>query len=255
MIKICGMTEAGAVRKLNQDNFFVDGVYKEKIEEQSAYYATERNPEDTFVCAVFDGMGGLAAGEEAALKAVEYLSNYMSKVAKGRLVYEEETLIAYINEKLCEWKKAKGVSMGSTIALLRYSQGKVKACNLGDSRIYRYREKRLEQISVDHNEAATFKKFGNNFGEGSSNVLTQFLGVEEEEFIVEPAISPEYELESGDIYLLCSDGLSGMVSDEQILRIMRKKECSVSDMCQQLYKIAMENGGKDNITILVIQAQ
>lgn len=255
MMKICGMTEVGAVRKINQDNLFVDGVYKDKIEEQNCYYETEKSKEDMFVCAVLDGMGGLASGEEASLKAVEYLSNYMSKVAQGKIAYDEETLITYINEKFCEWKEVKGVSMGSTIALVHYSQGKIKACNLGDSRIYRYREEQLEQISVDHNEAASFKRFGNAFGQGSSHVLTQFLGVEAEEFIVEPAISEEYELESGDIYLLCSDGLSGMVSDEQILRILREKECSISDMCQQLYKLAMDNGGKDNITILLIQAQ
>lgn len=254
MIKICGMTEVGAVRKINQDNLFVDGVYKEKIEEQDYYYEIEKSKEDMFVCAVLDGMGGLAAGEEASLKAAEHLSNYMSKVAQGKIAYDEETLITYINEKLCECQEVKGVSLGSTIALLRYSQGKVRACNLGDSRIYRYSRNQLEQISVDHNEAASFKKFGNTFGQGSSHVLTQFLGVEPEEFIVEPAISTEYELENGDIYLLCSDGLSGMVSDEQILRILREKECSVSDMCQQLYKLAMEKGGKDNITILLIQA-
>lgn len=255
MIKICGMTEVGAVRKINQDNLFVDGVYKDKIEEQNCYYETEKKQEDSFVCAVFDGMGGLAAGEEASLKSVEYLSNYMCKVVQGGIAYDEETLITYINEKLCEWKEVRGVSMGSTIAVLYYCQGKIRACNLGDSRIYRYREKQLEQISVDHNEAASFKRFGNAFGQGSSHVLTQFLGVEAEEFIVEPAISAEYEMESGDVYLLCSDGLSGMVSDEQILSILREKECSVSDMCKQLYKLAMENGGKDNITILLIQAQ
>ena len=159
MIKICGMTEVGAVRKINQDNLFVDGVYKDKIEEQNCYYETEKKQEDTFVCAVFDGMGGLAAGEEASLKSVEYLSNYMCKVVQGGIAYDEETLITYINEKLCEWKEVRGVSMGSTIAVLYYCQGKIRACNLGDSRIYRYREKQLEQISVDHNEAASFKHF------------------------------------------------------------------------------------------------
>lgn len=255
MIKICVMTEIGAVRKINQDNLFVDGIYKEKLEEQKFYYDAEKKQEDTFVCAVFDGMGGLALGEEASLKAARLLSEYMRKVEQEKTSYDEELLIEYINEKLCEWKEAKGISMGSTIALLRYSQGKMKACNLGDSRIYRYRGNQLEQISVDHNEAASFKRFGNTFGEGSSSVLTQFLGIEAEEFIVEPAISQEYELESGDIYLLCSDGLSGMVSDEQILRILSEKECTISDMRQQLYELAMENGGKDNITILLLQAQ
>lgn len=255
MIKICVMTEVGAVRKINQDNLFVDGVYKEKIEEQSYYYETEKKQEDTFVCAVLDGMGGLALGEEASLKAAEQLSEYMSKVKQGVILYDEETLIEYLNEKLCEWKNVKGISMGSTIALLRCSQGKVKVCNLGDSRVYRYRKEKLEQISVDHNEAASFKRFGNTFGEGSSSVLTQFLGIDADEFIVEPAISPEYELENRDIYLLCSDGLSGMVSDDQILKVLSEKECNISDMRQQLYELAMKNGGKDNITILLIQVQ
>ena len=84
------------------------------------------------------------------------------------------------------------------------------------------------------------------------HILTQYLGIEEEEFILEPAVSEDIPVEEEDMFLLCSDGLTGMVSEEEMVRIMSQRVLP-EEKAENLKKAALAAGGKDNVTIVLIQ--
>ena len=138
-------------------------------------------------------------------------------------------------------------TMGSTLAGLLLEKGNAYSFNLGDSRVYLLRNRELKQISIDHVDSRAF------FKKNTKPSLTQHLGIDEEEFLVEPSIS-RLELQAGDRYMLCSDGLTDMVSDEQIKDLLEKAE-SASNAVRKLIDTALDNGGRDNITVIVLTVE
>ncbi len=136
--------------------------------------------------------------------------------------------------------------METTAAVLLFVPDEVYACNLGDSRIYRYRENEFLQISVDdveHLPEGVRRKAG----------LTQFLGISEEEMSIEPHIS-KWEVKSGDVFLICSDGLTDMVANLDICMMLRQ-HVSVRQSVRHLISQALHNGGRDNTTVIVIKVE
>jgi protein phosphatase len=132
--------------------------------------------------------------------------------------------------------------MGTTMAAFCFSHGYVYVCNLGDSRAYRLREGEFMQLSADHvekREGQTKKKAP----------LTQHLGIAPEEFLIEPYIA-KGEIKSGDQYLLCSDGLTDMLSNLEIDEIMTGTDTAESCV-QKLVDAALKKGGRDNVTAIV----
>ena len=134
--------------------------------------------------------------------------------------------------------------MGSTLAGLLFSGNVAWAFNLGDSRIYQLHDQKLTQLSVDHVDSRPLS--GNRKAKPS---LTQHLGISEEEFLVEPSMI-SCTLVPGDTFLLCSDGLTDMLSDEEISEIL-VDHSSLSSQVERLIDFALERGGRDNITIIL----
>ena len=225
-IKYYAISDSGKVRKENQDKFLLpdNGKY-----ENIAEYQITDIPV-TF--AIFDGMGGEQSGEMASFIAMQVSRVILEKHPKCNL----KKLVNQINTQICKYMLENGIkSMGSTAVILRVRADAVEICNIGDSRAYRIADGKIFRLTTDHAISV-----------GSKRVLTQNLGIYEDEMLLEPHyICGKASFE--DVFLLCSDGLTDMVSERRILSIINS--CDFEQAGQLLLDEAMKNGGKDNITI------
>lgn len=256
--KVCIITDVGKVRSNNEDNFYCNGLYKSNKDEKSCFYNLEYS--DNIMLAIFDGMGGNSYGEEASLEGVKSLEKYMTE---NNMEIEEQTffdIVEFINKNICERGKKLGAKIGSTVVMLYICKGAANVVNIGDSRAYLYRAGKLKQLTTDHTEADLFmklqKELGVSYGmpqKSMKNILTQHLGIDEEEFILEPSIADKMSVKKHDIYLLCSDGLTGMISDEKIIDIL-SQNTSLEVKRNMLKSEAIFAGGNDNITLILLEA-
>ncbi len=240
------LCNTGKVRKNNEDNFFFDGRCLEEDNNGLKHPVTMTKTLRRELClAVFDGMGGENFGESASFAAADCMQHTTRKL-KDYFIPERKFLNGMcmrINEAVvAKQQELCTERMGSTMVALYFSHGYVYVCNLGDSRAYRLRSGEFLQLSVDHlekREGQTKKKAP----------LTQHLGISPENFLIEPYIA-KGELKHGDQYLLCSDGLTDMLSNFEIDEILNC--CASTEECaQHLVDAALEKGGKDNVTVIV----
>lgn len=250
----------GNVREKNEDNFYLDGVYRGIDDEQECIIRRKVNADTSHVIAVFDGMGGEKDGEKASWLSAKTLAEYEKEMAKtNRKHFDFHEVIYNLNDAVCRMGKKRKCTMGSTAVIMRINNEQATICNVGDSRAYIYRNNKLEQLTEDHTVAADnirmCKNLGIeyiNLGKKATNTLTQHLGIEEKEFVLEPAISDKIDMKNGDIYMLCSDGLSHLIDESEICEIL-KKEISISDKGEVLSELALAAGGTDNITIVLVE--
>lgn len=243
-------THSGKVRSGNEDNFFIDGTYM-PLEHQSmpdvrtVTISSRLKP----AVAVFDGMGGESAGELASYTAAKRFSEL--KVPEIWSAEYLSGVIIGLNEEVCRKRREQRFSrIGSTALIAAFNDSEMLLGNLGDSLAYLYRKCELHRISQPHTNEAFLREQGiTNKKPG----LTQFLGIDQEEFMVEPFINP-ISLCHGDLYLLCSDGLTDMVSEEGIQKIL-SGFIPVERKVERLRDTALENGGRDNITIILCEIQ
>jgi serine/threonine protein phosphatase PrpC len=222
--------------------------------------------ENLFIVA--DGMGGHASGEVASQMSVETLAEFFRatseddevtwpyKMDKGRK-YEENRVITGVklsNRKIFESasRDAKLKGMGTTIVVSFFVNGGVYVGHVGDSRVYRFRAGKLIQLTEDHSLLNDYIKMKNLTPEEieafpHKNVIVRALGMKE---TVQVDVHHEVP-QSGDVYLLCSDGLSGMVSDEQMESILKDDDGDLDRKCERLIDAANANGGSDNITVIL----
>ena len=241
----CGC-HIGKIRKNNEDNFFFDGKCLEEINNGLKHPAwIEGELKNGFCVAVFDGMGGENFGEVASYAAARQLQQ-TERVFSDFFIPEKqylERLTEQLNTAVVKAKKEMLTErMGSTMVSLYFAGKYVYVCNVGDSRAYRLRDGEFLQLSVDHIE----KRPGR---EGKKAPLTQHLGIEPEYLQIEPFIA-KGKVERGDLYLLCSDGLTDMLTNFEICDIMLQSE-DVESCVNNLIHAALEHGGRDNITAIV----
>ncbi len=232
-------TEAGRLRTSNEDNLFCDGLWLENGRQICGDSFRKERRFHTY--AVADGMGGEKYGEVASVLAMRTLAKFDTADA-GRHLPE---FIRQANLEVCEETMRRSVSsMGAAIAALTIAEDQAVICNLGDCRIYRYDGSGLTQLSVDHrSDAQGFMK----------GTLTQHLGVPEEEFLVEPYVKTESKLKPGTIFLLCTDGLTDMITDAEMESIFQKFRRELPQkLADALVKEALHLGGRDNVTAMVI---
>lgn len=229
MAKVFQATHVGKVRHNNEDSLIV-------IE-----------PE-TFVVA--DGMGGAQAGEVASQMLVETVKDFLSKTPPwNEQILSQAILLA--NDKILNLARQNPnyLGMGTTATILSLDDGKAYFAHVGDSRIYRFRNNFLEQLTEDHSYVETLVRRGEITPEEArvhpmKNVLTQAVGVVEN-ISVDTANFP---VESGDTFLLCTDGLTNMVDDENIAKILQ----GASNPADALIDAALSAGGRDNISVIVV---
>lgn len=246
----------GNVRDNNEDNFFLNG----KIPDASIKDTTiiETNHADSGLFAVCDGMGGEAFGEVASAIAVNTLQKLHRHILEHCTSFED-AVTQYADEAnmlICnEIERNGGQRMGTTFAVLYIQNDTAYICNIGDSRVYLFRNNTLAQLSVDHTQIRRLIDMGILTVEKARthperHKLTQHLGLFPDEIVIEPFVSEPVDIMDGDVFLLCSDGLSDMLDDNEIEKIMNEYT-DPQDIANKLVDAALINGGKDNVTIII----
>ena len=253
-------SSVGKKRKVNQDNFYINGFINE---EQKHYilksYFSSKSEQILCIC---DGMGGEKYGEVASYIAVKKLISYKDRYSNLINRFDEH-MNAYVqsaNSAICTFiQENNGDRSGSTMALLCISPEKKEAVasNIGDSKVFLFRNNELKKISEDHNQAQSLVNIGLITEDEArthkdKSKLTQHLGIFQDELVLEPYISDNIILEENDLFLICSDGLTDMLGYDAIEKIL-KDNLSLKDKCKKLVEKANENGGVDNTTVILAQ--
>jgi serine/threonine protein phosphatase PrpC len=249
-IRFSGTTDVGRVRDHNEDNLLV--------------------PTELPLAVVSDGMGGHACGEVASLIAVDTLDRYYRESATRaqptwpfrmpQLHVERDrmtTAIKLANQLIHETgvKDPSKKGMGCTIDAIYFTQGRIYIGHVGDSRVYRIRGNDISQLTEDHSLLNDYRRMKQMSGEevenfAHKNVVVRALGLSPNVFV--DIVVDEYML--GDIYLLASDGLTGMVPDAHILGTVQRFQ-SIDTAARTLVQIANDAGGVDNITAVLCRVE
>ena len=231
IIEQTGRTDVGRQRTANEDSLFV------------------RPP----MFAVADGMGGAKAGEVASALAVEAVEN-----APDSAEPPEEQLAAIVrsaNRRIYDLAVADETrrGMGTTLTLVKVHDDEITIAHVGDSRAYRMRDGTLEQLTRDHSLVAELERSGQITAEAAEHhpqrsIITRALGPE-----------PDVEVDTytltgreDDLFLICSDGLTSMISDDEVTSILRSAN-SLDEAAEELVLAANQSGGKDNITVILFR--
>lgn len=238
-------TDTGRVRTNNEDSVALD--------------------ESCAVAVLADGMGGYAAGEVASGMACDFI-----KAELGRWLQEASAIASDADVKramdICVDNANQAIfgaansnptyaGMGTTLVLAVFRSGRLLLGHIGDSRAYRLRDGQLQQITKDHSllqeqiDAGILTPEQAQYA-ANKNLVTRALGVEDL-VLLETHL---HDIQSGDIYLMCSDGLSDMLRDQQIADIMTA-HASLPDMGAALVAGANDAGGRDNIAVVLVRAQ
>ena len=208
-------------------------------------------PGDTF--AVADGMGGAQAGEVASRTA----ANVVEGGGEGEGTPEERmTRLVREANRLIFDKAQKDESrrgMGTTLTAALVEGDGVTVAHVGDSRAYRLRDGELEQLTHDHSLVAELERSGQLSPEAAEHhpqrsIITRALGPEADVEVD----AHTHRARDGDVFLLCSDGLTGMVSDAEMAGILRAED-TLEDAAQALVRAANQGGGRDNITVVLFR--
>ena len=253
-VKYSARSHVGRVRGNNEDNLYVDGVMMaEEVREFPFTIDGLTRPPSVF--AVCDGIGGEEDGEMASLLAIQTLLHSDALVKASSLDVLHDSIQAYVNEAHEVIRSATNnpkMRAGTTLALAMAADNGVYCFNVGDSRIYVSQKSGFRQITNDHTVVGEYKrKAGLAVNQPvdleNGNKLTRCLGIGDS-FTVEgyPPITGDCRL------LICSDGLTDLVSAGEIETTLRTAEAT-ANAADYLLETALKNGGKDNITIIIIE--
>ena len=248
ILEITSATDPGMVRTHNEDSIASD-------------------PANGLVV-LADGMGGYNAGEVASGMATTVITTEIAQVLSGVQPYElddkneivatrivrEQILKANTSIYQAAQSQPQYSGMGTTLIVCLFYDNKVMVGHLGDSRVYRMRDGKFSQVTRDHSLLQEQIDSGLITAEQAKtaahkNLVTKALGIDP---TVEPEIH-EYESLVGDIYLLCSDGLCDMVSDEDISMTLSMLGANLKLATQQLVQMANDNGGRDNVSVILVR--
>lgn len=244
---------AGRVRRNNEDNLIVDGEILPLDHHDTDVISKAFSSQSGKIVGVFDGMGGYFDGEKASYIAASVTKRCSDRgIGRSRHVQLMYSLCMEMNDAVCE--EAAGSSMGTTCAMLCLQDERYTVCNVGDSPVFLLRNGQMQQISVDHNQRASFEQAtGKPAPANQKFKLTQCIGIPRDEMLIEPYIASD-SVHSGDFFLLCSDGITDMLDFETIRCVMMEYK-NPDAVVRQLVDRAMEAGGRDNITAVCVLAE
>jgi protein phosphatase len=235
-------TDPGMVRSHNEDS-------------------VETDPE-LGLAVLADGMGGYNAGEVASGIAVAMLKEEIRNAlaGSGKDALPAEALIqensAKANGAIYQTARSQPqyAGMGTTLVIALFHDSQVTVGHIGDSRLYRFRAGQIEQVTRDHSllqeqiDSGMISKEQARYSQ-NKNLVTRAVGIDPE---VETEVH-SYDTLPGDIYLLCSDGLSDMVADEEIQSLMEQLQSNLQLAAAQLIQLANDSGGRDNISVILVR--
>lgn len=239
-----GLTDVGLVRKNNQDSIYLNSQH------------------NLFVVA--DGMGGHKGGEVASKMAVDKIAEHFIQNNDSNMDPAENVEKAIHNANSAIFLKSQQdnnlTGMGTTVVGLYFNGQNVYIGNIGDSRAYLVQNNKMYQLSRDHSLVQEKLKIGLYNREQAAkdpnkNVLSRSCGINDK-----PEIDVfTYKVKKNDFFLICSDGLSGMVSDDNILqevnKAVPKDKDQMDKLVEKLIELAKANGGQDNISVITVLAQ
>lgn len=253
-VKFSARSEVGNVRTNNEDNLYCCGTIMTVSSRERPFFLNGFS-DTPCVFAVFDGMGGEDCGELASLTAAELLCGHAEGIKRGS--YEDVNRFAHdANRKLLSIMREKFIHTGTTLALISAGKNSFAAYNLGDSRIYRLNGNNLLRVTDDHTLTEEKVRMGlitpqQALKDRDRNVLTRCLGIEDT-FEVSPDLYGPFDFAENSRALICSDGLTDMLTHKEIAEIMRKDE-GVNVIVNELVDSALDNGGRDNVTCIVLE--
>ena len=242
-LEVTALTDVGNVRQYNEDSLAVDA--------------------GRGIVAIADGMGGHRAGEVASRMAADLLLTGLAQAADRFRPHAQPSgpaqavteCIKRANRTIFEAGRAdpRYRGMGTTLALALFYDDEVTLAHVGDSRIYRIRDGKIEQLTRDHSLLNDYLLVMPHLTEAQreelpKNVITRALGMQD---AVNVDLTP-LEPKPNDLYLLCSDGLSGMIPDDEMLKIVLDCGNDVELASRTLVHRANHHGGDDNITVVVV---
>lgn len=244
-MKSSGKSEIGEKRNNNEDSIFI---------------SDESDNKNLYIVA--DGMGGHRAGEVASNSAINAFVDYI-KLHSNEFENENEILdimvgaMQYSNKMVYEKSKEdeKFWGMGTTLTALAIRNKKLFIVHVGDSRVYILDEGKIRQLTTDHSYVMELVKLGEITKEEADlhpgrNIITRAIGTKDD-VEVDTVIE---SLKHGDIVLMCSDGLTSMVSESDIENILNC-ENTLKEKVEVLINKANENGGKDNISVIILEQE
>jgi serine/threonine protein phosphatase PrpC len=244
-----GLTDTGRVREHNEDTIAHDS--------------------DMGLVVLADGMGGYNAGEVASGIAVKTVTNLVREAVElqdlsvpdpttglSRPAIILRDAIQRANKIIYQTARSQAQceGMGTTVVAAVFYDNKITVAHVGDSRLYRVRGNQIEQITLDHSLLQELVDRGFYSPEeaqraSNKNYVTRALGVEN---VVEVEMQ-EHPVQKGDVYLLCSDGLSDMIGDDDMAVTVNTFGNNPNSVTQHLVQMANDNGGKDNISVILAQ--
>ena len=249
VLEVATATDSGMVRSHNEDSIAADA--------------------EIGLAVLADGMGGYNAGEVASGIAVAMLTTEMKRALEDQEPHQSDGSSGEpVAAKLIRENSAKAnaaifqtaksqpqyAGMGTTLVAALFFDNRMVVGHIGDSRLYRLRKDSFEQITRDHSllqeqiDSGMITKEQARFSQ-NKNLVTRAVGIDPE---VEAEIHT-YDVEPGDIYLLCSDGLSDMVTDEDIQATLGTLQSNLPLAATQLVQLANDNGGRDNISVILVR--
>lgn len=239
-MEIKGMTNRGYKRRENEDYFL--------IRNDEYHYA--------IVC---DGMGGHKGGKTASTLAVKTMAEHVDELINGEEELSEKFIaraIRDVNKKVYK-TAAEDVDlfgMGTTLSMMVFCSDRILVGHVGDSRIYRLRDDELLQVTDDDSFVNMLVKGGEITKEEAKthpkrSLITKAVGTSKE---IEPTVMT-LEIVENDLYLICSDGLSSMIEDEDIGKVLIDETRNKEEKNEKLIALALEAGGHDNITCVLAQ--
>ena len=231
IIEETGLSHVGRHRQGNEDSYFMAAP----------------------VYAVADGMGGAQASEVASRIAVEaFESTHAAGTGPEALLAEIARVANHRIHELARSDQSRA-GMGTTLSAVMVGDGEVSIGHVGDSRVYRFRDDRLERLTTDHSYVQELVSQG--------RLTPEEAEVHPQNAIITRALGPEPEVEvdtfttdasPDDVYLICSDGLTGMVREDRMADILRAHR-ALTEAAAELVRTANENGGRDNITVVLFR--
>jgi PPM family protein phosphatase len=249
-LTLVGKTDTGRVREHNEDTIATD--------------------DDAGLLVLADGMGGYNAGEVASGIAVKTITNLVREglaredlnsvdrstgLSRTSIVLRDA--ITRANKIIYQTARSQAEceGMGTTVVAALFYDNRISVAHVGDSRLYRQRGSAIAQVTMDHSLLQELVDRGFYSPEeaqraANKNYVTRALGVEPQ---VEVEVQ-EHPVDKGDIFILCSDGLSDMVEDEDIRLTISTFGANLDTVAKQLIQLANENGGRDNVSVVLAQA-
>lgn len=236
-------SDVGCVRTNNEDiALLAGGLYRDAVDR----FVAELQPHSRFVAIVADGMGGYEGGEIASEMAAKSFDAFFTGLPAGlsvdRLVAQVKTWVTEIHAEIIAFgdEHREYAGLGTTLVGMFAYEGKIFRINIGDSRLYRFRNGMLKQLSVDH----SMRELTGDMSQ-PSNLIYNSLGAGGQVFADVEEMTAQ--LISDDRFLICSDGLSDMLSDEEICTLLADN----ADV-DALIGAAKQAGGRDNISVILL---